>query len=197
MYIWAFNIFSLEVGLNWFVLRIEVCHIDNKIFQNKHVTQWGNQGGFGQISVDFSDAGQRVEAITVHGARATNTLTTWSSEREGWVQVVLHVDQGIQVHWGNWLKIDVVADVFGFVVQIFRVVSVDQEPFHLWLLFSSQVGVELLDVVRVQVALHCGGHTLEEYFSFAGLVGRKGLSEISHQMHWSYCSIIFQMTDLY
>lgn len=42
-----------------------------------------DQGRFSEVGVDFSDAGERMEAIAIHGARAADSFSARSPEGEG------------------------------------------------------------------------------------------------------------------
>ena len=115
-----------------------------------------------QVGVDGPNACKRMQTIAVHCARATDSFPAGSPERQCRIHVLLDVDESIQVHGGNFLQIDVVADVFGFIGGIFRVILVDEESLHGCFLLGSERRVMLLDVVRVHVALDRGGHAFEE-----------------------------------
>jgi len=172
-YSFSLRLLSLQVWLNSSVLGVEVGHINNQVLQNEHMAQWGDEWWLGKVGVDFSDTGQWVKSVTVHGAWAADTFSAGSSERKGWVEVVFNVNQGVKVHGWNFLQIDVIADVFGFVFWVFGVVFIDQESLHGCLLFCSKAWIMLLNVVWIQISLDCGCHTLEKYWSFRRVLRRK------------------------
>ena len=69
------HVLALQVGLDALVLRIEVGHIDNQVLKHEHVSQGRNDCRPGKVSVDCLNAGERVHAIAIHGARSADTLT--------------------------------------------------------------------------------------------------------------------------
>lgn len=148
-YVGGFGLFSLKVRLDSLVLWVKISHIYYQIFKNEHVAEGGDKWGLIQIRINFSDASQWVEAITVHWAWATDSFSAWSSEWEGGVKVILHINEGIQVHGWDGLEINIVANIFRFVFGVFGIVSIDQESFHLWLLLSCEIWVVLFDIVGI------------------------------------------------
>ena len=58
----------LQIGLDRFVLSIEVAHVHNQVLDHKHVGQRGNLGDLGRIPIYFGQACQAISAINVHRA---------------------------------------------------------------------------------------------------------------------------------
>lgn len=52
-------------------------------------------GGLGGVLLDAAEAGEGVDTVNVHGARATDTLTARAAEGEGGVLLVLDLDLGV------------------------------------------------------------------------------------------------------
>lgn len=63
-----FGLLSLEVGLDGFVLGVEVSHVNDEVFEDEHMSERCDEGGSAEIVVDLSDAGEGVEAVAVHCA---------------------------------------------------------------------------------------------------------------------------------
>lgn len=118
------------------------------------MSERGDEGWLGEVGVDLLDAGESMQAVAVHGTGAANALSTGASEGKSGVEVFLDIEKSIEVHGWDLLEINVVADVFGLVVRVFRVVSVDEEAFHLGLFLGRDGRVVLHNVVGIQVALH-------------------------------------------
>ena len=57
-------------------------------------------GVLGRVPVDPAEARQRVLAVDVHGARATDTLSARTTEGECGVNFVLDLDERIENLWG-------------------------------------------------------------------------------------------------
>jgi hypothetical protein len=53
---------------------------------------------FGEVLINFSDAGQGMKSVAVHGTRPANTLSARSSEGESRIKVVLDIDERIKIH---------------------------------------------------------------------------------------------------
>lgn len=103
-----------------------------------------------------------MQTVTVHGAGAADSLSAGPSKGESGVEVVLDVKQSIKIHGRDLLEVDIVADVFGFVLGVLGIVFVDEEALHFGLFFGAQGRIVLHDVVGIEVALHGRGHTLEK-----------------------------------
>ena len=95
-----------------------------------------------------------MESVTVHGARSTNTFSARSSEGKSRIKVFLDIDERIKIQGGHFFEIDVIADVFGLIFGIFRIVLVDQETFHGGFLFRGEGWIMLSDIVRIHVTLN-------------------------------------------
>lgn len=80
---------SLQVWLDGLVLLVEVGQIRNQVTHNVHVWQGVDLGALAGVVVDTAQACQGVDTSNVHGTRATNTLSTRSSEGQGGVLLVL------------------------------------------------------------------------------------------------------------
>jgi len=83
---------SLKIRFNLLVLIVEIRHVGDEVLDDVHVWQRVNLGGFGGVGVNSAEAGERVGAIDVHGARATDSLSARSSESQRGIQFVLDFD---------------------------------------------------------------------------------------------------------
>jgi hypothetical protein len=122
----------------------------------------GNERWSGEVRINFLDASKCVKPIAVHRAGTTDSLTARASEGKSRIEVILDVEKGIQVHRWNFFEVYVVADVFGLIVGVLRIVFIDEEALHFGLILGRDGGVVLHDVVGVQITFHSRSHALEE-----------------------------------
>jgi len=62
--------------LNRLVLGVKVSHIDDKIFQDEHMSKRGDESWSTKVSIDLSDASESMKPVAVHGTRAADTFST-------------------------------------------------------------------------------------------------------------------------
>lgn len=55
-----------------------------------------------------TQASQGVDTIDVHRATSANSLSATPPEGQGWVELVLNPDQGIQHHWAGLVQVKLV-----------------------------------------------------------------------------------------
>lgn len=74
------DVVTLEVGLNGFVLLVELSQIGDKVSDDKHVGKGVDLGILGGVLVNAAKTGQGVSTVDIHGTRTTDTLTARTSE---------------------------------------------------------------------------------------------------------------------
>ena len=72
-----------------------------------------------------------VTPIDVHGARATDALAAAAAEGEGWIYLILYLDEGVQEHGTTLLRVYVVRNVLWGIFWVIWIGSVNIEPFHM------------------------------------------------------------------
>lgn len=87
------NLFCLafKEWFNWLVLRVEVRHIDNQVFQDEHHHKGRNRTLF-HIFGNSTKTGQMVTTVNIHWTWATNSFSAWSSEWQSGVNLILDFD---------------------------------------------------------------------------------------------------------
>lgn len=145
-----FLCFPLQVGLDVFVLRVEVGHVHNQVFQHEHEHERRNHRFLVVSSGDRADAGEVVSAVDVHGARTADSLSAGSSEGESGVNFILDLDQGVQEHGAALFSVNVVGHELRDVVWVGRVRPVNVESLHVCLFVFRKALVELNDYISLQ-----------------------------------------------
>ena len=97
--------------MNRLVLLVELGHVGDKVLDDVHwaksvrVDTYGIERTVGKridlgvlagVPVDSAKARKGVLAVDVHGARATDTLTTGSAEGESRVHLILDLDECVE-----------------------------------------------------------------------------------------------------
>ena len=95
-----------------------------------------------------------MQSIAVHGARPTDPLTAGASEGKSGVLIFLDVEKSIKVHGWDFFEVNIIADIFWFVAGVLGVVSVDEEAFHLGLIFGGERRIMFDDVIRIEITLN-------------------------------------------
>ena len=103
-----------------------------------------------------------MQSVAIHGAGAADTFSAGASEGKGGVKIVFDVNECIEIHWRDLFEVDIVTDIFGFILRILRVVFVDEKTFHLCFLLGREGGVMFDDIVRVEVTFDCRGNAFKE-----------------------------------
>lgn len=86
-------------------------------------------------------------AINVHRTGATNALSTGASEGEGWVDLVLNLNQGIEEHRATLLCVNPVSDILRLVGWVVRIGSVNIESLHSCFFGFGKILIKLFGVV--------------------------------------------------
>jgi hypothetical protein len=136
-YIWRWGV-ALEVWLDGTVLLVELGHIGDEILDNVGVRQRVDTRLFSRVGWDAAEAGQRVDAINVHGAATADTLSATPSESESWVDLVLDSDQGIQHHGARLVQVERVRLHVGLRRGFVWVPPVDLERLELRILLDGR-----------------------------------------------------------
>lgn len=119
---------SLQERLNGAVLLVELGKVWHKVLDNVHVGQRVNLGVV--CLFDSAETGECVDAVNVHGTRATDALTTRSSEGEGGVDFVLDLDERVKYHGTGLVEVKVVRLQLGLFRWCVWVPAVDLEGLH-------------------------------------------------------------------
>lgn len=165
---------SLQEWVDWLVLGIEMTHVGAQVLEHEHHHQWWD-GWFFIISLwDWAEAGQVMSSIDVHGARSADTFSAWSSEGEGWVNLILDFDEGIQEHGSTVIGVDVVAHVLWSIFWVIWVASVNINSLHGKLLFIGQTLVEFFSIVNFSDITHIVKSDLWGREKFLWLVKKVG-----------------------
>jgi hypothetical protein len=117
------------------------------------MAQRSDNGRFLQISVNWLETGERMEAITVHGTTAANAFSAGSSERQGGVLGIFDFQKGVEVHRGAIFEVEVVGHVLGLVLGVGRVGTVDQKSLAFVFDAVGHGRVKFFDVVDILNAL--------------------------------------------
>ncbi len=97
----------------------------DQVANNFHVRQWVNLNRAFDF-IDAIDTGQRVDAVDVHRARATDTFAARAAEGQCWVDLVLNLDQRVQDHWAAIVHVDKIR-IDGWVFAIIWVPAINLE----------------------------------------------------------------------
>jgi len=89
-----------------------------------------NLGVFRLVPVDLAQTRKGVLAIYVHGTRAADTLSARAPERQGGVNLVLDLDEGVQDHGPGLVEVNLVRLERRLLLGLVRVPSVDFELFE-------------------------------------------------------------------
>jgi len=98
----------LQPRLDGPVLLVEVVHVRHQVLDDVHVGQGVDLGGLAQVGVDLADAGESVDTADVHGAGAADALPARPTQRQGWVDLVLDLDQCVQHHGAAAVEVDLI-----------------------------------------------------------------------------------------
>jgi len=88
----------LEVGLDGFVLLVEIGEVRDNVFYDIGVGEWVDFGFFLGVSGDAAQASKSIDTINVHGTASTDTLSATSSKGQGGINLILDSYQSIQHH---------------------------------------------------------------------------------------------------
>ena len=147
--------FPLQPRLNGLVLIIEVGHVHHQILNHKHMGKRRNGGGGRPIRINLSQASQAIAAVDVHGAGPTDPFPARPAEGQGWVDLILDLNQGVQHHGPTLLQVDVV--IFELrLLGVVRVPSVDLEG--LQAVSALRLGFHLLGL-----GLRCMGPAYHQF----------------------------------
>ncbi|RYR16416.1 hypothetical protein Ahy_B04g073431 [Arachis hypogaea] len=132
-------VLPLQPRLNALVLVIEISHIYHQILYHEHMRQRRDCRHVGRR--DLRQACEAVATVDVHCARTTDPLPARPAEREGWVNLVLDFDEGVEHHGPALLQVDFV------VLQLrlrraVRIPTVDLERLHRG--GAAGLGIDLL-----------------------------------------------------
>jgi hypothetical protein len=141
---------SLQEWLDLLVLGIEVRHVDDEVLEHEHEHEWGDHTLLIVVLGHTTKTGQVMTTIDVHGAGTADALTARSAEGKSRVDLVLDLDQGVQEHGSAIVHINVVGHVFGTILGVAWVASIDVDPLHVFLLLIGQTLVKLLCVVDLE-----------------------------------------------
>ncbi len=96
----------LQVWLDGLILRVEVGHVHHQVLDHKHVRQRSELADFGGVAVHLAEARQRVLAIDVHRARATDALSAIPRRGDACVRVIVtKQDHCVHLFQGNTCRI--------------------------------------------------------------------------------------------
>lgn len=123
-------IFSLEPRLNGAILFVEIIHVRNQILDDVHVGQRINLGRFRSRRINFADTSQSVDTSNVHGAGATDSLSTRSAESQSWIHFVLDLNESIEDHGTAILQVHGIFFHFRFLSLLLRIPSINGESLH-------------------------------------------------------------------
>lgn len=96
---------SLQVRLDRLVLLVQLGQIGHQILNDVGVRQRVDLG-FGGVGGDAAQAGQRVDAVDVHGTRAADTLTARAAEGQRGVLLVLDANQRVEHHGARLVEVE-------------------------------------------------------------------------------------------
>ena len=112
------SLLGLEPRLNALVLRVELRHVHDEVFDDVHMRQRRDDGVVLRAGVDGREAGQPIGPGDVHGARPTNALTARPPERQAGVHFVLDFDERVQHHRPALVGVDGVRLQVGLVARV-------------------------------------------------------------------------------
>jgi len=117
----------LQPGFNRTVLLIEIPHVRHQVFDDVHVREGVDFGGFGSVLlVNVRETGQRVLSVNVHGAGSANSLATGTTKGECGILLVFDFDESVQNHGSAFVQIDGIGGEIRLLI-LFRIPSVHFE----------------------------------------------------------------------
>lgn len=121
---------ALQPRLDGLVLAVEVGEVRHQVLDHVHVRQRVDLGGLVDVRVDVADAGQRVDAVDVHGAGAAHALAARAPERQRGVHLVLDLQQRVEHHGRALVQVHLVVLHGGLLVGLVGVPAVHGEGLH-------------------------------------------------------------------
>lgn len=143
------KLLSLKPWLNGCILLVEIAHIGHQI--SNHIQMWQRIDfhGFVHIGIDATDACQCICACDIHGARATNALTTRPTERQCGINFIFDFQQCVQHHRCTVIQIDLVFLQMGFLAGLLWIPAIDLERLQTWLLLWLSLSSGRTDTGRI------------------------------------------------
>ena len=130
-------------------MRVELRHVRHQILDDRHVRQ-RIDGDITLDLVDPLDAGERVRAVDIHGARAADPFAARAAECHGGIDLVFDLDERVEHHGPAGVEVHLIG-VGARILVVVGIPAIDLEALRTLRAIGGREGLSLLhDGVRWQ-----------------------------------------------